>query len=153
MKVLGVNATSTHIFLATIENGAVIPGLPERLDIPNGVSLNSDLLAMRDEIRRRITQIAPDAMAVLFGEIVRKATHPAWTPRVAAETLVRIVAAEGDIPSEILTRPKVRSLLGLPSKGKLESHVISVLPTTVGSHWSAGRNLAALAALALERRG
>ena len=153
MRVLGINCTSRQALLAVVEGGVVLPDLPETLEIPNAMTLNSDLMGFRDEVRRRLTQIGPDRVAVLFAETVSKGAHTSWTPRVAAETAIRMVAADMEIHTELIARPTVRSLVEVPQKGKLDGHASSVLPSGVGKHWTAGRNLAALAALAVERRG
>jgi hypothetical protein len=153
MRVLGINCTSRHALLAVVEAGVVLPGLPELLEIPNAMTLNSDLTSFRDEVRRRLTQIGPERVAVLFAETVSKGAHTSWMPRLAAETAIRMVAADLGVHAELIARPTVRSLLDVPQKGKLDTHVSSVLPSAVGKHWTAGRNLAALAALAVERRG
>jgi hypothetical protein len=48
----------------------------------------------------------------------------------------------------MLARPTVRSRLKLPKDGKLSAHVGTRIPKPVGRYWSAGRDVAALAALA-----
>jgi hypothetical protein len=50
----------------------------------------------------------------------------------------------------LLARATVRARLGLPKSGDLASHVSSVAPEPVGRYWSAGRDVAGLAALAME---
>lgn len=153
MRVLGITSTNKDLYLAVADGGAILAGMPERLTIPNGMALGGDLVALRDEMRRRLREVSVDFVAVLAAESSRQAPHASWAPRMAAETIVRIAAADSGIASEVISRQKVRSLLGLPVKGKLDDHASTVVPEAVGAYWLAGRNIAALVALAIERRG
>jgi hypothetical protein len=72
---------------------------------------------------------------------------------VALETLVRVAAVQEGIPIEVLARPTVRSRLGIPRAGELASHVATVVAEPVGRYWTAGRDVAALAALAGDTDG
>lgn len=80
VRVLGINCTSRQALLAVVEGGTVLPDLPEIVEIPNAMTLNSDLTRFRDEVRRRLTQIGPDRVAVLFAETMSKGAHTSWTP-------------------------------------------------------------------------
>ena len=55
-----------------------------------------------------------------------------------------MAAAESNIASEMISRQKVRSLLQLPAKGKLDDHASTIVPDAVGAYWAAGRSVAAL---------
>jgi hypothetical protein len=71
--------------------------------------------------------------------------------RVVLETLVRLAAVKAGMPVE-MTHPKtIRARLGCGVEGRLEDHLNEVLPDEVGHYWRAGRGLAAMAALALQR--
>ena len=43
------------------------------------------------------------------------------------ETLFRLAAVRAEIPIELMSRPTVRSKLGLPQKGDLASHTASAI--------------------------
>jgi hypothetical protein len=62
--------------------------------------------------------------------------------------VVRLACAEAEVPVEMLHKVSVRSRLGMSRKGSLESHLPAVVGEPVGKYWNAGRNLAAVAALA-----
>jgi hypothetical protein len=53
-----------------------------------------------------------------------------------------------ELPLDRLSRPTVRSRLGLPARGKFET-VVREAVEEVGPYWAAGRAAAAAAALAL----
>jgi hypothetical protein len=77
-----------------------------------------------------------------------KQTYQEIAPRVALETLARIAAVEEKIAIEVLPRPTVRSRLGISRADDLASHVGKTIAQPVGRYWTAGRDVAALAALA-----
>jgi len=107
---------------------------------------------LAEEIRRRLRIANVELVAVLNAEPLYEASHFSFGPRIAAETLVRLVAAEEGVYAEMLSRATVRSLLGLPVGGKLQERVAEAVPEPVGPYWRAGRDLAALAALAIAKR-
>ena len=81
-----------------------------------------------------------------------KFTYAQLAPRVALETVIRLACVRAKIPVDVIPRPTVRSQLGLPLSGELASHVSVRISEGSGPYWSAGRNIAALAALAGEGR-
>jgi hypothetical protein len=108
------------------------------------------LLATLTDIDRAIAELRPDVVAILKPESRGKRTYGEWAPRVALETLIRISAVKAEIPVEVLARPTVRSRLGIPQSKELSSHVSSVV-AAAGHYWGAGRDVAALAALAADQ--
>jgi hypothetical protein len=75
-----------------------------------------------------------------------KRTYSEIAPRVALETLVRLAAVRAGVDIEVLPRTTVRSRLKLPRSGDLASHVPTKVPVAVGRYWTAGRDIASLAA-------
>jgi hypothetical protein len=149
MKVLGVTCSSTSILCAVTED-TVVDGSVEQIEVGSLYEASEELEATLAEISRTLAAVKPDLVTILLPEATYKATHRELAPRVALETLIRLGGVRAGIPVEVLSRPTVRSRLSLPSKGKLTTHVASRIPRPVGKHWSAGRNVAALAALAGE---
>ncbi len=153
MRVLGVHGTSQELYLAVADGGLIVAGMPERFTIPDGLALSPDLVSLRDEVRRRLREMSVDYVVVLAAESQRQAAHTSWAPRIAAETIVRMATAPSDIASEMISRQKVRSLLQLPAKGKLDDHASTIVPDAVGAYWAAGRSVAALITIAIKTTG
>jgi hypothetical protein len=150
MRVLGVTCSSTEILCAVTEDGVVLDDTVERIEVASLYEASEELEATLAEIGRALATVKPDLVTILLPESTYKATHREIAPRVALETLVRLAAVRAAVPVETLSRPTVRSRLSLSTKGKLAAHVSERIPSPAGKHWSAGRNVAALAALAGE---
>jgi len=67
-RILGINCDPHAAFLATIQGGAVVDGLPERLKPPEGMELGDRLLEFVDEVRRVIGQVGPSRVGLLLPE-------------------------------------------------------------------------------------
>ena len=125
-----------------------------RIEVASQYEASAELLSTLEEIKRALAQLRPDRMALLLPEQGRhKRTYPELAPRVTLETLVRIAAVQQGVPIELLPRPTLRATLGLPRKGELSSHVDAAISGSVGLYWTAGRDVAGLAALAMQRDG
>jgi hypothetical protein len=125
------------------------PRTTERVDVASLFEASTELEATLNEVGRVIAQVKPDLVTVLLPEYYT-ASYAEIAPHVALETLVRLAAVRAGVGVEMLTRPTVRSRLNLPVKGKLSTHVAARIPDPVGRYWSAGRDVAALAALAAD---
>jgi hypothetical protein len=111
---------------------------------------STELLATLREIKRAYAQLKPEAIGLLKPEKAQRGTtYEQLAPRAALETLVRVAAAEAEIDIEFLARQTVRARLGIAQSGDLASHVSELVSMPVGPYWNAGRNVAALAALAV----
>lgn len=152
MKVLGVTCSGTTALLSLVEDGQVVPSPVERVDVGALHEVSEELEATIEAVARAFGQVKPDLVVLLLPEHSPqfKKTYQEIAPRATLETLVRLAAVRSKIPIEVLARPTVRSLLGLPRSGDLASHVGDRIPESVGRYWNAGRNVAALAALAGE---
>jgi hypothetical protein len=149
-RTLGVNCTPGCAFLALVENGSIQP-VPERLEWPAG------------EESERLAGLFQDAQALLREQAVSQvvlllpgrggAHKPGYfvvAPRVALETVIRLAAVMLEIPVVVLERATVRARLKCAKTGGLEEYLDQVIPEPVGKYWTAGRGLAAMAALAAE---
>lgn len=144
---LGVNCSSKYAFLAIAEDGVIVAHEPERIQPPPGSEESERLSGFYDHFARTLTDLQPDEVCLIMPENDPRNRR---APRIAIETIVRLVAvrAQPPIPIVVLARHTVRSRLGLPAKGKLIDLVEQVIPEPVGKYWRDARDLAALAALA-----
>jgi hypothetical protein len=150
-RIPGVSCTPACAFLALSVNDAVQP-VPERLGWPAGeeserlAGLFQDAQAMIRE--QRISHVA----LLLPGR--GGAFAPGYfvvAQRIALETVIRLAAAVLEIPVTMLERATVRARLGCGKTGGLERYLDVVSPQPIGKYWSAGRGLAAMAALTAMR--
>ena len=139
--------------LALAEGGIIIDAAPLRLDVATQYESTKELEATLAEATRALASLRPDRVSVLQPEHNPrfKRTYGEWMPRVALETVIRLACLERKIPVELVPRPTVRARLGLDRAGDLASQVPAVVAEPIGKYWSAGRDIAALAALAGER--
>jgi len=151
MKVVGVTCSTKTALFSLVEDGRVVTAPVERVEVASLHEASEELEATLSELGRVYAQFKPDLVVLLMPEQSRfKKTYQEIAPRIALETLVRLAAVRAEIPIEVLPRPTVRARLKLPRKGDLASHVSERISQPVGRHWTAGRDVAALAALAGE---
>jgi hypothetical protein len=149
MRALGVTCTPNTAYLSLAADGAIVNAPVQRVEVAAQYEASAELLSTLNEIKRALAQLQPDVVVLLKPEQGgRKQGYAEVAPRVALETLVRIAAVQTDIGIEVLPRPTVRARLGLAKSGDLASHVGEVVAEATGHYWGAGRNVAALAALA-----
>ncbi len=150
VRALGVTCTPRVAYLSLAVEGAIVPEAIERLEVASQYEASAELVATLDDVKRAYAELRPDAVAVLKPEKSRRGySYDQLASRVALETLLRIAAVQESIDIELLPRATVRARLGIPKSGDLASHVGSVVPEPVGHYWSAGRDVAGLAALAI----
>lgn len=150
--VLGVTCSNQSALLAAVENGEVQDTDIPRIDVGALHEASEELQGTLDEIIRAYARLRPSLVVLLLPEQSNrfKHTHGQIAPRVALETLIRLAAVQAEIPIDVISRRTVRSRLGLPTSGDLASHIAKRFPTPSAPYWNAGRNVAALAALAGE---
>jgi hypothetical protein len=148
VRVLGLSYKSTDGYLAVVEGGVVVAGLTERIQSISGLEAGEGLVEYVDTVRRVLREVSPARVGLLLPETWR-GTYTQHLRRAELETMARLAAAMEEIPVDLLARATVRSRLGLPRSGSLENHV-DAAGEPVGAYWSAGRGIAALAALACE---
>lgn len=142
-----MNCSTACAHVAVADDGVIVGGLTERLVPPAGMEAGVDLLEFSNVVDRALREIQPDHVVVLLPE-TWKASYRQHLPRSSMETIIRLAVARRDLPLDVLARATVRSRLGIPAKGSLDDHVGAAGPV-VGRYWTAGRGLAALAALAV----
>jgi hypothetical protein len=151
VRVLGVNCDPHAAFLVTVQGGAVVDGLPERLRPPEGMELGDRLLEFVDEVRRVLGQVDPLRVGILLPESGQhQPPQKSIASRATIETLVRVAAAQEGVPVDLVARATVRSRLQLPRKGALNSHLSTGAGPPIGKYWTTGRGLAAMVARAVE---
>lgn len=134
-----------------VEDGEVVDASVQKVDVAALHEASAELEATLDELGRTLSELHPDHVVVLMPEQSRfKKTYTEIAPRVALETLLRIAAVRAGISVDVMPRPTVRARLKLPRTGELASHVSAVFDKPTGKHWTAGRDVAALAARAGE---
>jgi hypothetical protein len=149
VRALGVTCNPHIAYLTLAVDGLIAQTVVERVEVAAQYEASAELLSTLDEIKRAFGQLQPDAVVLLMPEQSRhKRTYQEIAPRVALETLVRIAAVQENIDIEVLARPTLRARLDIPKTGELSSHVSSVIAEAVGRYWTAGRDVAGLAALA-----
>ncbi len=154
MRALGITCNPRTAYLTLAIDGAIEEALVERVEVAAQYEASVELLSTLDEVKRALAQLRPDTVMLLMPEQSRhKRTYQEIAPRVALETLVRLAAVQENIDIEVLARPTVRARLGIPKAGELSSHVNQVIAEPVGHYWTAGRNVAGLAALAAPNGG
>ena len=145
----GVTCSTGTALLSVVEDGKVVDEPVQRVDVASLLEASAELESTLDELGRAFAQIKPDLVVLLLPEQY-KGTYHEIAPRAALETLVRLASVRAGIPIDVLPRATVRARLALPKKGKLALHVSERFAVPVGKYWSAGRDVAALAALAGE---
>lgn len=132
-------------YLAVLEDGAVDPDAPDRIQAPTGMETGEGLLECIREVQRKLAQARAERVALLRAE-----ANAAPSPeRAEFETLIRVAAAQEGTPLDLVARATVRSRLGLPRRGSLETHITLGAGPASGRYWREGRALAVMAAKAL----
>lgn len=142
MRVLGMNCAPKVAYLAVIEDGTVDADAPERLQAPAGLETGEGLLECIREAKRILGQARAEQIALLLPE----ATAAPSPERTELETLIRVAAAEEGTQVNLVSRPTVRSRLGLPRSGSLDAHIAAGAGMESGHYWKKGRALAVMAA-------
>lgn len=149
LKVLGVNAAGTRLWLSLMNVDRVLEPDPAWVELHEGTEAGYAMTSFQSDCRHALTASSPDRVVILDMEQVGKGpTVTALRTRFTAEALLASCAVEQGIRCVRLARGTLRSRLSLPRKGKLASHVGLVFEIAVGPHWLNKRDLAALAARA-----
>lgn len=150
--VLGVTCSAQAALLTGIEQRAVTEMPVYRIDVGSIAEASDALPSTLEEIGRTLSQLHPSLVVLLLPEQSNrhKYTHSQLAPRITLETLIRLAAVQAQTPIDVLSRRAVRSRLGLPFSGDLAGHVAAKFPEPSAPYWKAGRDVAALAALAGE---
>lgn len=147
MRTLGVNGAGEVLYLALALDGKILDVEPYAVAEPDGLAADQRLVAVRDRISRILTTHAVDRLRILDAEPQYKASYAALRIRIALESIALLASAECGVDAARLSRPKVKSLLGMTGPGALGTRV-SEVTEAVGGSWSKKRDMAALVALA-----
>ena len=152
MRIVGFSCTPRQAYVAVVNGGAVEESDIERHEMAAQHEASEELLRTRDDFRRLLRELDAEKAVLLQPEErqPRKPSYQELMPRIALETVIRLAAVEEGVAVEVLPRPTVRSRLGLPKSGSLDSHVSASIESPVGRYWNEGRSIAALAARAGE---
>jgi hypothetical protein len=155
-RMLGISCDPHNAYLAIVENGSVLEcgDDNERLSIPAGEPSEA-LHTLLEDTAGRIRALRIKSVSILLPEEVTpvmRRRERSMNERAVLETVMRLAAVRAGVPVEITPRATVRARLKCPRTGGLESHIGTVIPMSLGRYWAKGRGLAALAAIALERK-
>jgi hypothetical protein len=149
MRALGVWCKKEEVLFAVADDGRLVDDDHRLLHAsPALLEASEALQGTQDDVGRVIAEVAPDVVRILQPEQRYEGSYISLAPRVTLETLVRLAAVRAGVPVEMLHRATARARVGVPQKGKLETHVPKVFPAPVGKYWARGRQLAAIAAVA-----
>ena len=151
MTTLGVSCAAATAYLA-VADGDTISSEPDRLELRAGLSPADQLPAFAQDAARAVRDSGAGKVVVLQAEPTYDAGHTAWAPRIAMETLIRLVCAQADVPCAYVSRQAVKGAFALKGRGGLDVLGKGELEPS-GKYWSAGRLVAALAAATAERKG
>jgi hypothetical protein len=144
--VLGVNVAGTVAYCAIADAGVVEESEPFKVEPPAGMSGSAGLCALADDVERLIGERGIGRIVVVGAENSYKDTYASLTGRIGVEAAILIAGARAGIPAERLSRPEIRSKLGLPKSGQLSGHCAHVLPEA-GKLWANKRDVAAMGAV------
>lgn len=150
MRTIGINGASDLLYLALAVDGEIMDVEPYTVSEPRGLVADQRLVSVRDEILRVIKTHSVERVRVLDAETSYTATYATLRVRLTLEAIALLACAEAGVDARRLSRPKVKSLLGLTGRGALATRVAEVV-SPVGGSWTRKRDLAALAALASEK--
>ncbi|TDD32894.1 hypothetical protein E1287_21060 [Actinomadura sp. KC06] len=143
-----MNYASSVLWLAVAEDGSLVNAEPHRLGLPAGLAPGPQIAAVIEDCERVLRDVG--RVAILDPEPTVKWPTKAARARFGLEMLVAVAASQHNVPCEELSRSTVRSRLGLPKAGRLDSHVGQVVKAPLSPNWKGKRDLAALAALSVE---
>ncbi|ART74156.1 hypothetical protein BTO20_36290 [Mycobacterium dioxanotrophicus] len=148
---MGINVAGAVAYCAILDGDAIEESEPFKLMVPPGMAGSEGLSELANAVELLIRERAITRIVIVSPENNYSDTYAALVPRIAIETAILIAGARAQVPTARLSRPDVRSKLGLPQSGQLSTHSALVLPV-VGKHWSKKRDIAALGALCGGRR-
>lgn len=147
---LGVNVSGDCAYLAVVSEGQVVDAPPYSLRAPQGLGEGEQLLALKDDIRGIIGLHSIDKVRVVEPESNYEGKYVSFTERFTLEVCFVLAGIESGVDSKRLSRPTVRSLLGV-SSGRLPELLTNYLEKS-DPYWNGNkRGVAALAAFAAEK--
>jgi hypothetical protein len=149
--VLGVNVVGAVAYCAVVQSGVVQESEPFKVTAPAGLSVSAGLSDLADDVERLLRERGVNRVVVVAAENSYKDTYAALTTRIGVETSILIGAARAGVPADRLSRPDIRSKLGIPKSGQLSGHSATALPEP-GKLWTNQRDVAAMGAVAVGRR-
>ena len=149
MRALGLNCAANTIYLVTLEDGKILGDDPLRLGMPDLEAASTQLRSFMSTFDSALIDLAVERIGLVLPESSYQATYKQLADRAAAETLIRLTALDHQVRFERLTRQRVRAVLKLGPAGSLSSLVEKVVKAGNEPYWRQGRDLAAVAALAV----
>ena len=148
MTTLGVNAAGESAYLSFVDGDDLQDLEPYILTAPKGLTPEEAVVALRDDMRKILSMHGVTKLRLLNPESSYSPAYVSIVGRCTLETIIIFAGAELGVDAARIQRSTVRTILGLPKKGTLSSHVPHVVEA-LGRHWSPQkRDVAALAALA-----
>jgi len=153
MKYLGTAVSGSNTYFSLVENGEVVADELGRLSLSPSFSRPEALTEFESAVRDHLARIGPQWVG-LFDANFQPRSYAQAARRAELETIVELAAAHQGFEVERLTLPRIKSLLSLGRRGSVAETADAVFGEDpgLGAYWGAGRNTAALVALAAWRR-
>ncbi|MFB4349805.1 hypothetical protein [Microbacterium sp. CR_7] len=153
MAFLGINGTTSGLWLAVLSDDGVVQDAPPNIALSGDTPLDTQIANAVDEATRLFERFSITNVVILDAETggQNKPNFTTLVPRISLEAAVMYAAHTHGIAAVRIPRARVRSTLGLPKRGPLTSFVADHLEPH-SPYWANKRDLAALAALAELRR-
>lgn len=147
MITLGVNVSGDVAYLGFADGKEILDAEPYMLRRPQGLEVGADLIALRDDVRKVLSANAVERVRILDPETNHRGPYTSFVDRFTVETVMLLAGVEQGIDTARVSRASIRSALGV-GRGVLKTHAKQIL-VPVGPHWAGKRDIAALAAYAI----
>ncbi len=149
MRILGATCTNKAAFFALMEDESYVDDDLRRIGVADILDEGERLLELHQRVRVELQRLHSDAVAIV-GSISKPRSYRIAAERAAIETVIRIAAAELDMPCGIIPPPTIQKRLGLRRVGSFNKLARGFFDNEHGPHW-AERCEAAAVAVAWQR--
>ncbi len=152
LRALGANCGNGFVHFALVEQGRLLDVEPRRYVMPRALEGGERLVTAHADLVRDLGRLGAARIGLFIPTFPHQPSYPDARARAAVETLLELAAGTRVIPLEIVSAPRVRSVLKL-SAGERIADVISDRLDLTGDpmYWTAGRAEAAAAAWVIQR--
>ncbi|MDQ0727474.1 hypothetical protein [Microbacterium sp. W4I20] len=149
MAILGVNGTTSCLWLAVVSDVGDVLDAPHNFALASNTPLDEQIALAVDDATRLFDRFSVDAVVILDAETGRRnaPSYSQLVPRISLEAAMMYAAHKHGITAARIPRARVRSVMDLAKNGKLSDLAATVLDAHA-PHWTGKRDLAALVAVA-----
>jgi hypothetical protein len=151
MTLLGINCSGSTAYFATVGDGIVLDDELERLTLAPSLPRHQGIRELVDALRAHLRRLSPQTIG-LFAANYQPRSYAQAAGRASIEAYIDVAAAQENLPVDHLHLPTIKRIVGHGSQGSAEDVALTICPTATGRYWAAGRNVAALVAMALWSR-